>query len=304
VLAVAQMVYVARQLLARRAVLAARRAWSHTDPDDIRGSWQRGVGGAILTMTTGAQAQAADMADRSVTAMLAAQGISQAASAPIDPRGFAGVASDGRDLASLLELANVTALRQIGAGVKVSDSLAIAGRWLGLVVGTQVSDAGRMATSVSTAAREHVTGWYRVLNPPSCDRCAVLAGKWYRWDAGFERHPRCDCGQVPAFDGSLDHLISSPQAYFDSLSTAAQDATFTPAGAAAIRAGADISQVVNAKRGMYTASVGGRDVLATTTGNGGVRGLRLMPEQIYRVANGDRTDALRLLQSNGYLLAA
>lgn len=310
--------YVARQLLARRAVLAARAAWQRINPDDIRGSWQAGVGDVVLHMTSAAQAAAADAAIATVTRMLVAQGIDPAARAQIDPYAFAGIASDGRDLSGLLELANAAALRQIATGTPVARSLAIAGRWLEMIVGTQVSDASRMATSVSTTTRTHVDGWYRVLNPPSCSRCAVLAGRWYRWDAGFARHPRCDCGQVPATDGALDDMphIWSPDAYFESLTKAEQDRVFTPAGAAAIRAGADINQVVNARRGMVTASVGGRDVLATTVGTSRrgyfaqvrratgapARSPRLMPEQIYRLADGDRDEALRLLQRNGYVL--
>src|SRR5690348_18342012 len=37
-----------------------------------------------------------------------------------------------------------------------------------------------------------------LLNPPSCQRCAILAGRWYRWSQGFLRHPRCDCVNLPA----------------------------------------------------------------------------------------------------------
>jgi hypothetical protein len=297
--------YVARQLLARRALLATRRAWRNTDPSAIHASWQHGVGAAILQIVTGAQAEAAAAADLAVVAMLTAQGLDLGEAAAVRPSAFAGVASDGRDLASLLELSNLVALRRIGGGAKVEEALRSAGRWLEMVVGTQVSDASRMATSVSVTARRQVTGFYRVLNPPSCDRCAALAGKWFRWDAGFERHPRCDCGQVPAGDGSLDNQpwLWSPRAYFDSLKPGEQDRIFTAAGAQAIRDGADVSQVVNARQGMYTASVGGREVLATRAGATvhGVRGLRLMPEQIYSIAGGDRGEALRLLGSHGYL---
>lgn len=35
-------------------------------------------------------------------------------------------------------------------------------------------------------------GYVRMLTPPSsCDRCVILAGRWYRWNQGFERHPMC-----------------------------------------------------------------------------------------------------------------
>jgi hypothetical protein len=185
-------------------------------------------------------------------------------------------------------------------GATIKQALNTGGVFLELVAGTQVTDAGRVADGVATTARPTVTGFYRVLSPPSCDRCVVLAGKWFRWDAGFERHPRCDCTSVPADDGAFDGdpRLWTPEKYFDSLTTAEQDKTFTKAGAQALRDGADMGRVVNARSGMYTAS--GQVLTTTLTAyrNGGVR---LMPEQIYREANGSRTEAIRLLKLFGYL---
>lgn len=76
-----------------------------------------------------------------------------------------------------------------------------------------------------------------------------------------------------------------------------QDKVFGKAGAESIRQGADISQVVNARSGMYSAH--GR--LLTTAG--GARRVRLMPEQIIREAGGNRQEAVRLLGLHGYLAA-
>lgn len=119
--------------------------------------------------------------------------------------------------------------------------------------------------------------------------------------------------------------MTNPSRFFDSLSAAEQDRVFTRAGAEAIRAGADISQVVNARRGMQSASAFGREVLVTTEGTT-VRGqagrrlgareegrrregaryrsavrIRLMPEQILAEAGGNRDEAVRLLRVHGYL---
>jgi hypothetical protein len=110
-----------------------------------------------------------------------------------------------------------------------------------------------------------------------------------------------------------------PDQYFRGLSRAEQDRVFTAAGARAIRDGADIGQVVNARRGLYT--VGGRPggprLLATREGMT-KRGLarqrlkrleaqgraparhRLTPDAIYQLAS-DRDDAIRLLYRYGYL---
>jgi hypothetical protein len=134
-----------------------------------------------------------------------------------------------------------------------------------------------------------------MLSPPSCSRCVILAGRFYAVNAGFARHPRCDCVHIPVAE-SLHSEVTSPRAYFDNLDPAEQDKTFTRAGAQAIRDGADPAQVVNARRGMQTAADGR---LYTTEAAG--RRPRLMPEQIYADA-ANREDAIRLLKRFGYLL--
>ena len=67
-----------------------------------------------------------------------------------------------------------------------------------------------------------------------------------------------------------------------------------------------MSQVVNARRGMYTAA--GRSLTHTGVTAGALAGkrlgtrTRLMPEEIFRQSNGDRDDAIRLLRQHGYLI--
>lgn len=76
----------------------------------------------------------------------------------------------------------------------------------------------------------------------------------------FKRHPGCDCDAIPLAEWDDDETndarrdwIFDPGTYFDSLTEDQQDKIFTKAGAQAIRDGADINQVVNARRGMTTA---------------------------------------------------
>jgi hypothetical protein len=297
VLAVARRQYVARQLLARRAVLATRKAWRQLDPSAIRPTWAAIVGPAVLAIVTGAQLEAASVADSNANAALVAQGITAPPVALVSAAAFAGVASDGRDLAGLLELSNLYALRQVRLGQSVNQALAVGGRWLETAVGTQVVDAGRVAAGVATATRTAVSGYYRVLNLPSCSRCIVLAGIWYQWNAGFERHPHCDCSQIPGDRDSPPDELKTPQQVFDSLPMVEQNRVFTAAGAESIRNGADLNQVVNARRGMYSA--GGRKL--TTANARKFGGARLMPEQIWREAHGNRDEAIRLLQRFGYI---
>jgi hypothetical protein len=323
-----------RRLYERRARLAARTArravgyWRQLDGRDIASSWAREVGPLVLALLVDAQERAATDSAATTARLLAAQRLDDGALA-VRPSGFADVASDGRPLPTLLSWPTVTARRDIGRGMPQQRALRASQDQLRRMVATQVQDAGRVAQGAATAAAPQVGGYYRYLTAPSCSRCVVLAGRWYRWSSGFARHPRCDCVHVPAPDHSLDGdpRLVEPRGYFDSLTEAEQDAAFTAAGARAIRDGADVAQVVNARRGaagMSTASrltaaeqralrggpgralptrtnPFGRALATTTAGRrpaGG--GPRLMPEAIYALAV-DREDATRLLRRNGFI---
>ena len=105
-------------------------------------------------------------------------------------------------------------------------------------------------------------------------------------------------------------LTVSPSEYFDSLPKDEQDRIFTRAGAEAIRNGADINQVINSRRGMYTTADGYKFTREGTTRRGfygsrearrGTNRRRLMPEQIQTIAK-DKGDYLRLLKAYGYVL--
>ncbi|WP_377978823.1 hypothetical protein, partial [Bacillus cereus] len=154
------------------------------------------------------------------------------------------------------------------------------------ITATQVADAGRGATGVAMAGRRTIQGYVRVVQPPACSRCIILAGAEYGWNKGFQRHPRCDCIHLPTTlvarqqhgrvgsdsftpttrPGRGASGFIDPKAYFNSLSAAEQERVFGAAGARAIREGADPISVVNARRGMTTADAYGRRVAATTEG--------------------------------------
>lgn len=173
---------------------------------------------------------------------------------------------------------------------------------------SEVADAGRTASQVEFVARPDWTNYVRLLNPPSCARCTILAGRIYRDLESFQRHPLCDCVMVPVTDWESAHdagLISSPQDAFDK----GQVRGLSQADAQAIEDGADISTVVNAASGLSTPTIFGRNVKATTYGttkrsawrrDNPTRLVRLRPESIYALAD-DRTDAIRLLRLYGYI---
>lgn len=209
----------------------------------------------------------------------------------IDTAGFLATAPDGRDVGTLLDETTIRAKQAVGRGLSVTDALAAAGTWMTGTVLTVMADTGRGIVAADIAQRPTVTGYVRMLNPPSCDRCAILAGKWYRWNEGFARHPRCDCRHIPASEDIAGDLRTDPYAYFKSLSTEDQYRLFGRSNARAINEGADIYRVVN----------------INTRGLGTVKSARkygtphrMTPDDIFQVA-GTRTNAIRLLEREGYI---
>lgn len=147
-----------------------------------------------------------------------------------------------------------------------------------------VQDAARAAESVATAVRPdlyHV----RYVSPPCCSRCAILAGRVYRWSDGFERHTNCDCSMIPT-------TVAAPFAQSpDDLIERGLVTDLSKADRRAILDGADPGKVVNVRRRAAGLREPGR-VLA--------RAGRPTPEGIYRMA-ADRTEAVSLLRKFGYI---
>lgn len=296
--AVAERHFLSQQALAELARRRAAELWRSLDVSDLTGSWDAGVGVAVSRVVAASQLVAASQADTYTDAVLDAQGASGRAEGVVAARSLAGVASDGRPLGSLLFGAVTGVKDAIGGGASTRDAMVRGRDVLLMYVGTQVQDAGRVADGVAAVARPHVTGYYRALTPPSCSRCAVLAGKWFKWNAGFRRHPRCDCRHIAVADAD-DSLLYDPMKAF----RAGQVKGLSAAETQALLDGADISRVVNARRGM--SSAGALTTTEATTRRGIGRELngraRLTPEAIYQLYP-DRRQALEQLRTHGYLI--
>lgn len=218
--------------------------------------------------TTRYQVAAATLAATTVANQASEQGLPPEPVAPTNPAAWAGFTAAGAALLDYLSMASTP------------DELA-------LMVLQQIRDTASSAHGVATVATPSLAGHVRYLNPPSCARCTVLAGRWYRYSEGFERHENCDCVMVAVGDDPDPRLISNPdQAWRDG-----QITDLTQAEQQALEDGADMGQVVNIRRQGAGLKVAGR-VLE--------RGGRLTPEGIYQLAS-DRTQALELLQRQGYL---
>ena len=310
--------YRAMLRLQRSARAAAAVAWSSLSAAYLSESWDS-VSPALVAAVSKLQLDAATRGAGYGGNTLADQGLYEAPEAWVDPSSLAGVSSRGAPLGAALYSAIPHTKDLIAGGMPERVALARGREVLQMSAATQVADAGRTAAGLDTFARPKV-GYVRMLNPPSCSRCAVLAGRFYRNNEGFQRHPRCDCVHVPTTRteaASSEGLVHDPYAYFESLPEAAQDKTFGKAQAQAIRDGADLFQVVNARRGMSYAGVSsdgsrrGQKVASDFTREGTTRralwgganpkGKRLTPDAIY--AQGlPREATLDLLAKHGYLL--
>jgi hypothetical protein len=207
------------------------------------------------------------------------------------PARFTRDAPDGRPMRSLLDEAVVLSKSAIAGGATVPVALAQGGAWLTGTVLTVLADTRRQVYHADIIQRPNLGGYARMLNPPSCARCSILAGKWFAWNKGFLRHPRCDCIHIPSSESVGEDFTTDPTEYFNSLGQAEQDRIFTKTGARAIRDGADVSRVMNVhQRGLGTAK--GRRRFGTPS--------RMTVDDIYRVA-GTRANAIRLLEAEGYV---
>ena len=318
----------AQKQTATVAAVVTMARWRQVDPDNIVDSWAEQVPSVAAQVASG-QAEAADRGARYVPNVAREQGLDPDPVAQVRTSRLAGIASDGRPLDTLLGLPAVQTVNRIGQGQPAPTALAQGRKLLGILASTQVLDAGRVSSSVGMTADPQMGGYRRQLRGnTTCSRCIVLAGKWFRWNQGFQRHPQCDCVHVPSAGPKSAYAGTEgfdPKAHFDSLPPAEQERIFGQAGAKAIRDGADLNQVVNARRGMRSTRAYGRTIKTTHVGTstrasaarrmareldtqfakqGGryrqVQAPRLMPEQIYADAT-SRDDAIRLLRRFGYL---
>lgn len=226
----------------------------------------------------------------------------------IDTQGFAGVNRYGEPVTSVLTGATTYAKNLVRDGATVTDALLGARNWLTSTTLTMVSDTGRSVVAADVAQRPAIGGYVRVLTSPSCPRCIVLAGKWFRWNEGFLRHPRCDCKHVPARDeewARAEGFITDPYDAFKSLSPRKQDELFGTNQAEAIRQGADIYRVVNIAGVPGSAKLARG--LANINGRSGWQGRRygtpskVTIDEIFKIAGNDREKAAKLLLDAGYI---
>lgn len=317
------------------AVAATGRIWKRMG-EDFDASFMA-IAPQLIEVANTAQERTVRLASESVPTALAATGQARA-DVPrweISGRQWVGTAGDGMPTESLLYGAVTHTKNAVATGASTSEALDRGGKWLSLAMGTLLSDTARGVEGAAMYARP-IGGYVRMLTPPSCGRCVVLAGKWFRKNAGFERHPGCDCVHIMTAENISGDLTTSPVAYLDSLDEAGlRKVLGSEANARAWlefgqeRPQASLNQLVNAYRksgGIRTAQLYGKTVKYTLEGTT-VRGVaghqmrrvralstlardggryrrvvapRLMPESIFKIAT-NQSHAERLLRDHGWL---
>lgn len=269
--------YEAQKRLAVATLAALHAQWARMG-GDWDSSWSR-VGPRMVAILTAAQVGTARMGTAYVPEVLEELGEDVRPVARVNPGAFVGRAADGRDLSSLLALSVVKArdAEDLAAGWAFAETVAV----------SELEDTHRQVIQAGTVARPR-TGYVRMVNTPCCRDCALQAGRFFRSNEGFQRHPHCRCYHLPTTD---------PTSRYATYPDPSEVTGLTEAERKALDEGGDFSRVLNAKRGRSA------DKMSTTelTGRGRARqGRRLTPDGIYRLAS-DEDEARALLRRYGYL---
>lgn len=304
------------------ALLEISAQWRRIGPRFDTG-WSL-VGPYIAAIVASAQRDVIDRASEFTPALLEDTGQTRYLPTEFTPNAAAlvGVTGNGYLVTESLSVATIRAKQAVADGHTAPQALTLAGSWLAQSSLMVLADTMRSTETLGQLS--HRVGYVRMVHGGACGRCVVQAGKWFRTNAGFLRHPRCRCTHIPASEDVGRSWQTNPDEYFHSLSQEQQIKLMgSKANAQAVIDGADINQIVNAYRktsgmqfaqvqpiktvrGMkYTTEGATRRSLATQqqTGlrrNGRVQ-QRLMPESIARIAK-DADDRMRLLRLYGWVL--
>lgn len=334
--------YERRLSLQDRVVARATTLWGQMPFADLDAGWGQ-LGPVLTSLVTDGQLASATLSTPYIDDLTDYYGFTGQPAAT-DRRLYAGVAPDGRELEPLLYGAVTSTKTAVGLGMG-GEAMLSGMAFLAAAIKSAMVDVAGQADQSLIAGRGYKS-YVRAVSPNACSRCAILSGI-YSAATAFQRHPNCQCIAVPVPNlktASKVGFATSPYEYFEGLSPAEQNRVFTNAGAKAIREGADIWQVVNARRGAKGIAYGthnytprpnsGNRLQKTTigrrpdggplevylTGEGGTRRgrynrleserrangqrsttIRLMPEQIFRMAGDDPVRARQLLIRYGYI---
>jgi hypothetical protein len=292
----------ARQATVNRSVRQAQSAWSRLDLTDPAASWAE-LAPSVVAAAVQGQEYVASLAQSYVAGVVAAAGGVSNPLGRLVIRAFAGTAANGLPLLTLLSYALAYLQRMLALGMPPSQARAVGLRRLVTYVSTEITDTSRIVTQIASIVEPDIAGYERIVHLPACGRCIILAGRLYRYSTGFLRHPRCDCSMKPVTyqQWRTQHPGNTPRGLFESMSRAQQDAAFGAGDAEAIRAGADISRVVNAHRKGSLYVAGGRrntrDAITTRGAGSPLGALSTQPGRRYRTSGTARPTAAQLVHN-------
>lgn len=290
--------YQAQAATAAETTAAIAAAWAVVDGEDIDGQWQS-IRDRVLALIVGGQLRSASLPGPYLARVLRSAGLRPDPVAAVSPAAFAGRSASGFSLTGPVDLAPIRTKQSLLAGRTLADALAAGLAHLTMIAATEVADAGKGSAEAAARLEPQIVGYERYVNLPSCSRCIILAGRVYRYSEGFLRHPKCDCAhRLLTSREARDGTEVEPSELFQSLTRAEQDRVFTADGARAIRAGADLSQVVNARQGM---SAPGDPFTTVGRGRRRKKPVRLSPQGVARYAGTDDAEYLRLLRLHRYI---
>ncbi|MFE9684174.1 hypothetical protein [Streptomyces sp. NPDC006285] len=318
-----------------RAIIEQIQAlWRGLSPSTIEDDLLGEAGATIVTAVSAGQFTLADAAQAYIAAQMVAQGGSALAQGALVAAAFTGIAPGGGPLESLLFLPAIGVRRRLAADLPPEEAMIGGLVDMAMYASTAIADSARSADQVAMTANRSCVAYVRVVRAGACSRCLILAGQIYPYSEGFLRHPNCSCQTLPLREHEWPD-VPTPEKLVERMTPDQMRRTFGRAGARAIAAGADIGQVVNARRGMDTSHIYGRDLQITHEGATrrsvygrsrsragddfarfagqrfgeatsaryfrSTRTPRLMPEEIFRISD-DRDEELRLLRRNGYIV--
>ncbi|GAA3121762.1 hypothetical protein GCM10017687_39480 [Streptomyces echinatus] len=249
----------------RSVVERVQELWKDMSAATVETDLEGPTGAAIIAAVTTGQLTVADAAQAYIAAQMVAQGGSALAEATLVAAAFAGIAPDGGPLETLLYLPAIGVRRRLAIGMAPDEAMLGGLADMARYASTAVADTARAADQVSMAANRSCVAYVRVVQLPACARCIVLSGQMYRYSEGFMRHPNCDCETLPLSEREWPN-VPTPEELAARMSPKEQRRVFTVDGAKAISRGADIGQVVNARRGMDLAGVRGAQLQANHYG--------------------------------------
>lgn len=307
------------------------RLWRRYSGNDFDIAFARMLPLLVRLLDTAQYETASEAVENAPTVMRDLGGFAWEPEYTPDPWQWVGVNGNGYNTIEVMYEPIIEAKTAIKHGMRVEHALMRIETGMLTRARTCLTDTQHSASMVTAKGRYADARPVRVLNPPSCGRCVILAGTS---NVG-ERHPNCDCTMAWSHD-LPENAYASPSSWLNELvenndMDALARVLGSRANARAWLDGADLNQLVNAyrRKGSVTrAQFYSRKIKYTTEGTtrrgaaayrlisaGYANGFikhggryekidrpRLMPETIYEICDRQGRDPKQMLRNYGWIL--